>query len=98
MGAVLARGLEGVAVPRGVESAAAASAIALSGTLRLQFAAALHQVFVVGTLVSCAGLIGTMFLPHVDLTRGVRSGAGEELLAAEMANLEPDDEPMVVPE
>ena len=98
MGAVLARGLEGVAVPRGVDGAAAASAIALSGALRLQFAAALHQVFVVGTVVSGAGLIGTLFLPHVDFTRGVRSSAGEELLAAEMANLEPDDEPMVVPE
>ena len=93
----MSRGLEGLALPRGIEGTSA-GVVALGGAMRLQFAAALHQVFVVGTFVSGAGLVGTWFLPHVDFGRGVRGGAGEELLAAEMANLEPEDEPLVVPE
>jgi hypothetical protein len=37
-------------------------------------------------------------LPPVTFSRGVPAAAGEELLAAEMANLEPDDEPIAVNE
>ena len=36
-----------------------------------------------------------MFLPPVDFT-GVSASAGEQLLAAEMTNLEAEDEPVCV--
>jgi EmrB/QacA subfamily drug resistance transporter len=98
MGALLTRALHGVPIPRAGEGMATASVMALSPALRLQFAGALHQVFLAGAIASAAGLIATFFLPAVDFSRGVRSGAGEEMLAAEMANLEPDDEPVVVPD
>ncbi len=97
MGAVLAHGLENMALPRGVEGATA-GLMALTGAQRLQFAGALHEVFLAGTLVSAAGLFGTLFLPQVSFSRGVRNNAGEEMIAAEMTNLEPEDEPVVVPE
>jgi EmrB/QacA subfamily drug resistance transporter len=95
MGAVLARGLIGLSLPGGAE-AIAASGIALSGPAREQFANALHRVFTMGTLVSAAGLVGTLFLPPVAFGRGVPAAAGEQMLAAEMTNLDPDDEPVSV--
>ena len=55
-------------------------------------------MFVAGALVSVAGLVSTLFLPHVDFGRGVPPNSGEELLAAEMTNLEPVDEPVAVVE
>jgi hypothetical protein len=75
---------------------AASGALLLSGAARAQFAAALHGVFVAGAVVSALGLIATFFLPHVDFSHGVDSGAGERLIAAEMTNLEPKDEPVTV--
>ena len=95
MGAVLARGLMGLSLPGGAE-AIAASGIALSGAARDQFAAALHRVFTMGTIVSAAGLLGTLFLPPVAFGKGVSASAGEQMLAAEMTNLEPEDEPVSV--
>lgn len=68
MGALLSRHLAGVPMPNGVASVAAAGAVALSGAVREQFAAALHQVFLAGAAVSGAGLVGSLFLPHVDFT------------------------------
>jgi EmrB/QacA subfamily drug resistance transporter len=65
MGALLSRGLSGVSLPGGA-SAMAAGTTALSGAARVQFAGALHSVFVAGALVSAAGLLATFFLPHVD--------------------------------
>jgi EmrB/QacA subfamily drug resistance transporter len=94
MGAILAREVAGLPLP-GPETATS-SAMALSPMVRQQFFAALHRVFIAGALVSVAGLAGTLFLPRVDFSRGVPSGSGEELIAAEMANLEPEDEPVAV--
>jgi hypothetical protein len=41
--------------------------------------------------------VATLFLPPVDFSSGVPAAAGEQMLAAEMANLEPEDEPVAVP-
>ncbi len=97
MGAVLSRGLSGVALPGGAD-ALAANGVALSPAVREQFAAALHRVFVGGAIVSAAALLATMFLPSVSFAKGVSGAAGEQMLQAEMANLEPEDEPIAVRE
>ena len=97
MGAIMARGLTGVSLPGGAD-ALAASGAALSPAVRAQFAFALHRVFLAGAVVSAAGLLATLFLPSVSFTRGVTSDAGEQMLAAELTNLEPEDEPVVVPD
>jgi EmrB/QacA subfamily drug resistance transporter len=94
MGAIMARSIAGVAVP-GEGSLAAATSMSLSPELRMQFAIALHRVFVAGTLVSVAGLFASLFLPHLDF-RPVAAMAGEQLLEAEMANLDSKSEPIVV--
>ena len=98
MGALLARGVAGVALPVGREGLAASGALVLSGVARGQFAAALHSVFVAGAVVSALGLVATFFLPQVDFSHGVPAAAGERMIAAEMTNLEPEDEPVTVSE
>jgi len=95
MGALMTRQLTGASMPGGVESLAATGAM-LTGAARLQFAAALHQVFVAGAVLAGASLVATLFLPAVDFSSGVSAAAGERMLAAEMANLEPEDEPVAV--
>ena len=95
MGAVLARGLSGLDLPGGA-NALVANGAALSASVREQFARALHQVFVSGAIVSAAGLLAALFLPSIDFSRGVSGAAGEQMLQAEMTNLEPDDEPVAV--
>jgi EmrB/QacA subfamily drug resistance transporter len=97
MGALMARALAGVELPGGA-GAVGGSAVALTGAARLQFAGALHQVFVFGAGVAAVALGVTFLLPRVDLSRGVRAAAGEQMLAAEMATLEPQDEPIAVRE
>ncbi len=97
MGAILARGLSGVSLPEGSDALIAGST-ALSAPVRAQFATALQRVFMTGALVSTAGLIATLFLPSIDFARGVPAAAGEQMLQAEMTNLEPEDEPVAVPE
>jgi EmrB/QacA subfamily drug resistance transporter len=97
MGALLTRGLSGVTVPGGAEALAAGGTM-LTGAVRLQFAAALHQVFVAGAILAGTALLATFFLPPVDFTRGVPAAAGEQMLSAEMTNLEPQDEPVGVAE
>ena len=97
MGALMTRHLAGVSIPGGVEAVATTGTI-LTGAARLQFAAALHQVFIAGTVLAAASLVATLFLPPVDFSAGVADAAGEQMLAAEMTNLEPDDEPVAVPE
>ncbi|MBI4263793.1 MAG: MFS transporter [Acidobacteria bacterium] len=94
MGALMTRGLSGVDVAGGAQAVAAGAL--LSGPARLQFAAALHQVFMAGAVLAAASLVATFFLPPVDFSRGVGAAAGEQMLAAEMANLEPEDEPVGV--
>jgi EmrB/QacA subfamily drug resistance transporter len=97
MGAILARGISGVSLPGGAE-ALAFNGAALSAPARAQFAAALHRVFLAGAVVSVAGLISTLFLPAISFSRGVSGATGEQLLQAEMTNLEPEDEPVAVPD
>jgi hypothetical protein len=97
MGAVLARGLSGLDLPGGA-NALVANGAALSASVREQFARALHQVFVSGAIVSAAGLLAALFLPSIDFSRGISGAAGEQMLQAEMTNLEPDDEPVAVRE
>jgi hypothetical protein len=97
MGAILARGLSGVSLPGGAD-ALAFNGAALSAPVRAQFAVALHRVFLAGALVSAAGLISAFFLPAISFSRGVPGAAGEQMLQAEMTNLEPEDEPVAVPD
>jgi EmrB/QacA subfamily drug resistance transporter len=97
MGALMTRSLQGVPLPRGGEGLGG-DIMVLSGALRSQFAAALHQVFLAGAGVSAAGLAATLFLPRVDFGRGMRDAPGKEMVAAEMTNLEPKDEPIAVRE
>jgi len=97
MGALMTRQLTDVSIPGGVESLAATGAM-LTGPARVQFAAALHQVFMAGTVLAGTSLLATLFLPPVDFSSGVPAAAGEQMLAAEMTNLEPADEPVAVPD
>jgi MFS family permease len=97
MGAILSRSLTGVTLPGGAD-AIAATAATLSGPVREQFATALHRVFVSGAVVSAAALVATFFLPSVSFARGVPDAAGEQMLQAEMTNLDAEDEPVAVPE
>jgi predicted MFS family arabinose efflux permease len=95
MGALLGRELLGIDLPGGVHGIAAGG-MQLQGAARVQFATALRHVFAFGALVSGVALAGSFVLPPVDLSRGVPTGAGETLLAAEMANLESEGEPQAV--
>ncbi|MBF8300923.1 MAG: bmr3 [Acidobacteria bacterium] len=97
MGALMTRQLTGVSLPGGAEAFAATGAM-LTGAARLQFAAALHQVFVAGAVIAGASVVATLFLPPVDFSRGVAAAAGEQMLEAEMTTLEPEDEPVAVQE
>ena len=54
--------------------------------------------FAAGAVVSGAGLLATLFLPPVQFSHGVPAAAGEQLIEAEMANLNPDDEPVAINE
>jgi EmrB/QacA subfamily drug resistance transporter len=97
MGAIMTRTLTGVALPGGA-AAGAATAMVLSAPVRDQFAIGLHRVFLAGLVVSVAGLVATFFLPPVHFTRATKSGAGEQMIEAEMTNLRPEDEPVAVPD
>jgi Na+/melibiose symporter-like transporter len=97
MGALMTRALHGVPIPR-VGEGLGSEVLVLADGVRAQFATALHQVFVAGAVVSAGGLLATLFLPHVDFGRGVAESAGELMIEAEMANLEPEDEPIAVRE
>ncbi len=95
MGAIMARSLSGVALPSGGD-ALLVSGAALTPAMRAQFAVALHRVFVSGAIVSGIALLATFFLPAVTFIRGVSAAAGEQMIQAEMTNLEPADEPVSV--
>ena len=94
MGAILARAMAGTPLPSG--GLGGSATLALSGATRAAVAGALHQVFLAGTATSVAALIVTFFLPPVSFERPVPSGTGEQMIAAEMSTLEPDDEPVGV--
>ena len=94
MGAILARGLVGVDFSLGTLGAAAGAG--LNGAVRLRVAGALHEVFIGGAVTSALAFAAALFLPPVDFTGGETAGAWEQMLAAEMTTLEPEDEPMVL--
>src|SRR6185295_14292294 len=65
MGALMTRGLTGVDLPGGIGAIGTAGGVALTGAARDQFAAALHQVFVLGTAITTGALVMPAFLPAV---------------------------------
>jgi EmrB/QacA subfamily drug resistance transporter len=73
MGALLTHGIASITLPGGADVMAAGGTL-LTGTARLQFAAALHQVFLAGGLLAFAGLVAAFFLPPVDFSRGLPRG------------------------
>ena len=97
MGALLTRALQGVQLPGGT-GGLTTTAVALTGPVRLQVAAALQEVFIAGGLTAAVALVVTFFLPDVTLSPTVSPVAGEQMLAAEMTTLEPHDEPVAVPD
>jgi MFS family permease len=84
MGAIMSRGVAGLPLPGAGEAASAGGAIALSPAARLIFATALHNVFIVGALVSAAGLLGTLFLPPVDFNVTPDGESAEDRSRAEL--------------
>jgi hypothetical protein len=92
MGALLAHGVAGTVLPGLGEGS---QSLTLPPEMRAQFAAALHRVFLLGAVVSIGCLAGTLALPPVHFGEQ-RSSAGEEMLEAEMATFDRDDEPVVV--
>jgi EmrB/QacA subfamily drug resistance transporter len=95
MGAILTRGLAGLALPGGAPGLSS-GAIQLDPAARAQFAHALARVFAAGGIMSVTGFLACFLLPPVSFSRGVPTGAGGQLLAAEMASLEPKSEPELV--
>jgi hypothetical protein len=77
MGALMARQLNGVSIPGGAEAIAASGAM-LTGAVRIQFAAALHYVFVAGTALAGASLAATFFLPPVDFSPRMVPVSGDQ--------------------
>ena len=88
MGALLTRGLAGLALPGGIGSLGAGTA--LTGAARLQFAAALHQVFVAGAVLAGASLVAAFFLPALEFSGGVASSADGRMTAAELPAVDTD--------
>lgn len=70
MGALMTRQPTGVSIPGGAE-AIAASGVMLTGVARLQFAAALHSVFLVCAALAAASFAVALFLPPVDFSPGL---------------------------
>ena len=95
MGALLTRAMSGLNVAGGLHAVAAGS-LNLDDAGRLQLAGALQQVFGLAAAMTLLALFACAFLPRVDFTRGVPSGAGEQLIEAEMTTLQPRDEPECV--
>ena len=52
--------------------------------------------FALAAAASLAAATAAAALPPVNLSRGVSASTGEQMLAAEMTNLEPEDEPVSV--
>lgn len=96
MGALMTRSLAGAQLPGGIDLMAPSVALKLGSAARQLFAEALHQVFLGGAVTAAAAFVLALFLPAVDFSRTLNTGAGEQMLTAEMANLEPEDEPIVV--
>jgi len=95
MGAIMSRSIATATLPGGEASLSQATSMALSPLLQAQIALGLHRVFLAGAIVSAAALAATFFLPRVDF-RTVRAMTGEQLIEAEMANLDAKNEPLIV--
>ena len=99
MGALLARQLTGVSMPGGAEALAATGVHAHGRRRGCSSPSALHHVFVAG-----AGSRPRRRSSRPSSCRRSTShaacgaAAGEQMLAAEMTNLEPEDEPVAVRE
>jgi EmrB/QacA subfamily drug resistance transporter len=95
MGALMAHGVGDATLPSLADTGA--QSLVLAPEVRAQFAAALHQVFLLGAIVSAGCLAGTFVLPAVRF-EALRASAGEEMIEAEMTTLDREHEPVVVPE
>jgi len=95
MGALLSRELAGIDLPGGLHGMEGAS-VHFTGEARVQVATALQHVFIAGGVVSAIAMVASFMLPHVDFSAGVPDGAGEMMIEAEMANLDPATEPHCV--
>jgi EmrB/QacA subfamily drug resistance transporter len=95
MGALMTRELAGVSIPADAGTLAATGAL-LRGAARLQFATALHHVFIAGGVLAGASVVAAFFLPPVNFSAGVSAATGERMLAAEMTNLDAEGEPVAV--
>jgi hypothetical protein len=54
----------------------------------------MSRVFGAGGVMCSLGFLVSLFLPREHGGSTVAPGAGEQMLAAEMTTLEPDDEPV----
>ncbi len=97
MGAILAAGMA-TNGGLGASEAAGASAVSLDPASRAALGAALRRVFATGAVISAAGFLVALALPAEEGAGLVRAGAGEQMLAAEMTTLEPEDEPVALKE
>jgi hypothetical protein len=93
LGAIMSRSIATAVLPSAEGLSQATST--LSPIVQTQIALGLHRVFIAGAVVSAAALAATFFLPRVDF-RPVTASAGEQLIEAEMANLDAESEPVVV--
>ena len=99
MGALMTRAVASVDLQGAISTLGAGGNVLLTGEARTQVAAALHQVFVAGLVITAGALLLAFFLPPVDFHRGgISTATGEQMIAAEMTTLEPRDEPVAVPD
>lgn len=98
MGAILAAsmpaGAGGFDIAEGMQS----NRLALHAATRDAIARAMGRVFAAGGVMCSIGFLVSLLLPAEEAAGAVTAGAGEQILAAEMTTLEPDDEPVGVRE
>jgi EmrB/QacA subfamily drug resistance transporter len=92
MGTVLSilMGPSGEALAR---AGSAHRALQLDPATAARLVSALRVVFGIGAAISAVSVLPALALPPLDFTRRTSPQAGEQLLAAELATLEPADEP-----
>jgi hypothetical protein len=95
MGAMLARSMGDLDVSGGIREMGGQT-LHVDEAQRHRIADALRQVFALGSGMTLLALAACAFLPRVDFTRPVSTGAGEQMIEAEMTVLEPKSEPRCV--
>jgi MFS family permease len=95
MGAMLARSMGDLDVSGGIREMGG-QMLHVDEAQRHRIADALRQVFALGSGMTLLALAACAFLPRVDFTRPVSTGAGEQMIEAEMTVLEPKSEPRCV--